>query len=289
MPPPGLELPLELAAVEILTFHYSNQGAEARQLRLPDEDAVKASGNFFAVFDGVTLEHQSPYPNPSPAALAAQVAVDTSYEAYQSASQKSEALVLEAFRKANKRVEEYNQSLGITPATVNYLDKQYAAAVGALGFIEGGRLFYGQINDCGVAVYDNQLRQVASSIIAGGYEAWLVEMREKQGYAPDSQEEHQYVRRNLVNKTVRLAGGQELAFGVLTGEPEANQFVRTGNVQVRPGWTVVCYSDGFIPHLEDNKVIQKLAEAPRQEIEAYLRTFRSYPYTKERSMIVVRV
>ena len=110
---------------KVLQFHYPDVGQ--KEHHHPDEDFIWVKDNAFAVFDGVTLAHQDPYPNPSPAAKTAEIGAKTVIETVDSpeVEEKDGLIILQtAFDRANSAIRKLNLDQGVTPETVDHLDRK---------------------------------------------------------------------------------------------------------------------------------------------------------------------
>lgn len=256
----------------------------------PSEDFIVIGDNSFAVFDGVTLLHQTPYPNPSPAAEAAKIGAFEAIKVIREKNQDQtpEDVLRLAFTESNKRIKEYNDSLGITEETINYVSKQYASTVGAVGFIEDGFLYYGQINDCGVMVLDKDGRVISNAIDDQKiYKDMLSKKRNNGELKEGSLEEHVFVRREVVNRNYEFRG-RKITYGVLTGQEEAENFVRIGSCKLLLGQTLLFYSDGLIPFLSNQNFLNIVISEP-ENVEEFLRqNVNDVSLQKEKSVIIVK-
>jgi hypothetical protein len=259
--------------------HFSGQGH-------PDEDAIAAENGCIAVFDGVTLLHQDPYPVPSPAAKAAEQGASAAIE-YALAHVRESDFLVGCFTAANQAIREVNRDHGITAETVDFLSVQYAAAVGAIACFDDPILHYAQINDCGVMLCRTNGSVLGELIIdkadiAGYFKA----MRAKHGFKPGSPEEHVFVRRELINNP-RF----QFSEYVLTGEEVAISGVRTRKILIQEPLKVLVYSDGFIPLLGNadfrEKILRVTDEGEASMHISQARTESSY--THEASMAVLSI
>jgi hypothetical protein len=168
----------------------------------PVEDAYATGEEVAAVFDGVTLLHYDPYPHPSPAGEAARrgaEAVVAAYEARRPAKL-TRTFAASLLGRANTVIRAYNEELGTTPETVDFLRRQYAAAVAAVAIVREGRLVAAQINDSEVRVLDAAGRTIFR--LTGEKRAfyeYLLHLRGNGTLKPGSPDEHRYVRERLVN------------------------------------------------------------------------------------------
>lgn len=243
--------------MKIYNFHYSGEYSTH-----PDEDVSLHKNGWFAVFDGVTLEHQDPYPDPSPAAQAAQDAcgavVNTRFDFKNPTSS-----ISQASHRVNSIIRELNNSLGITEETVNFLSVQYAATVGAFAYVSEGWLYGAQINDSELAVLnsDGSFKFRLNTVVGPVNELLAVYRREGK-FSADSADEYKFVRKHIVNNTSLEFKGQQIRFGVLTGQMEAEYFLNSGAVELSADDTVLLYSDGMIPYIEDEVFRSYLAANP---------------------------
>jgi len=252
----------------------------------PDEDAIAVENDCVAVFDGVTLLHQDPYPVPSPAAKAAEQGASAAIEYALSHIRESDFLI-GCFTEANRAIRGINSDLGITAETVDFLSVQYAAAVGAIACFGDPVLHYAQINDCGV-----MLCRPNGSLISGlitqkaGVADCLKAAREAGCFSAGSPEEHIFVRRELINNP-------EIPFSeyVLTGEEVAISGVRTREIVVQEPLKVLVYSDGFVPLLGSiyfrNKILRAADAAEASEYVSRARNARLH--TGEASITVLSI
>ncbi len=276
-------------------LHYSNTSPEVAATGMPDEDTILAQDSFMAVFDGVTLEHTSPYPSPSPAKQAADIAASSAYTLYKDSREAcigtEKDLIKQLFIQADEAIYDLNKRLGVTSKTVNYLDKQYASAVGAVAFIKDSILYYGQMTDCGVLVLDDMLRPITDAIFdTDMYDDYVADIEQRLHLTRGSEQEYVYIRKNLVNNPDVKVNNRNINFGVLTGETVATQFLKIGQQKLHDGYTIILYSDGFIPYLHHQDFIHLLASGADTEIETYIRNaeLRSSVMTFERSLVCLR-
>jgi len=277
---------------KVLQFHYPDVGQKVHQH--PDEDFVWVKDSAFAVFDGVTLAHQDPYPNPSPAAKAAEIAAKSAVETMIQSQKDGLTILLDAFIKANYEIKKLNKNLGLTAQTVNHLTKQYAATVGAFGFLRKDILFFGQINDCGVMVFDGvqQKFPLVDLLLDPQPAVGILTQWEQNGrFKPGSKEQHQAFRKEVVNNQDCEFNGIKIRFGVMTGENEAVQFFRYGAIKVLPGEIVLFYSDGFMEYIHNQEFIQLLRTTDsHEEIEAIIKAKfdQGLKFQKEKSLVVIK-
>ncbi len=275
---------------QVLEFHCPDRRPEKNDRNVPDEDFVKVDGNYFAVFDGVPVLFQDPYPNPSPGQKAAETGANSVIEFLKKSDLKPLERLKEAFDFGNQKIKKLNDDLGVTPKTVDYISKQYAATVGVAGFIDNGVFYYGQISDCGIMALDQFGNRELDIISAGQLVSpFLAQFENRGDFAPGSQEEHVYFRSKVVNHQEIEFEGKKLNFGVLTGEKNAVQFVRYGAYELIPGNTVLLYSDGFLPFVFDKDFAKIVLGGSKEKIEEEIlvREALDKKFATEKSLIVI--
>jgi hypothetical protein len=262
------------------TLHFSRQGHR------PDEDAIAAENGCVAVFDGVTLLHQDPYPVPSPAAMAAQQGARTAVE-YALAHAGEADFLIGCFAAANRAIQRINRDLGITAETVDFLNVQYAAAVGAVACFDDPVIHYAHINDCGVMLCKPNGSLIDELIVdKTAIAEYFAVMRTEGRFNADSPEEHVFVRRELVNNP-------KIQFSeyVLTGEEIAISGVRARKIVAQEPLKILVYSDGFIPLLSNADFRERILCAT-DESEASIfasRARRICSQTSEASLAVLSI
>lgn len=277
-----------MATAKVYKFHYPN----ITDTNHPNEDYTIATDNEFAVFDGVPFLHQNPYPNPSPAAKAAEIGAKSVIEKIKTNSESPMKLLREAFLYANQEIRKFNESIGKTPDTVDFLNIQYAATVGAFGFIKNDILYFGQINDCGVMIFDAVGNKEVDFILSSKpYVDYLGLLEKSNKFVAGSKEEHQFVRGKIVNNKNIEVNGVGINFGVMTGEEKASNFFHYGASNISKGQICLFYSDGFIPFVNDSEFVKLLFKAKdMQEIDesVKLKVSSDTKYQKEKSLIIIR-
>lgn len=257
---------------------------------IPPEDYALVQDNAFAVCDGVTLDHQHPYQNPSPAAHAAKLAAETLVQALKKSQGKD--LLQRAFIKANRAIHCYNISMGVTYRTVDFLQKQYAATVASFGIINGHTLRWGQINDCGVMVLDHNGRIVMNQILdQKPYSDFIADHRRKKISIEGTAAEHRFVRKYVVNSQTLHYGNKLINWGVMTGQPVARYFLRTGRFVIKARQIVLFYSDGLMPFLELVSFRKKMVsmKGVHQIRKFILSLSKQGPkFRKEKTMVIIR-
>jgi hypothetical protein len=274
---------------ETISLHYSDTSSD--RIERPDENVSIVKGDVFAVCDGVTVMHQDPYPNPSPAAEVAELAGKSiSTFLMENSGVEGVGLLQEAFSLANDDVKEFNIEKGVSISTVDHLDKQYAGLTCSFGYVRDGTLYFAQINDCGVMVFDQMGNREVDFILNQTPFMQFMEDKEKEGLDPDSSEHHVFVRSEVVNQRDLEFGGKLVHFGVLNGEKSAEHFLHYGSSRILPGQIVLFYTNGFIPFVYDEQFVQVLFEFDENKLRNYIeqRVQDGDKYRKEKDLIAVR-
>ncbi len=250
----------------------------------------------FCVCDGITLLFQDPYPNPSLAYEASNIAARTIGQTLLEAIQHHPdgiPSLRQAFTQANQAVHVYNNSLGLTNQTVDFITKQYAATVCAFGYYHGNTLYFGQLNDCGVMVFDPYgNREVDFTQNQQPLRNLLDHKTNTGAFEPGSKEEHLFVRKHIVNKRDLTFEEEPILFGVMTGEPEAEHFFHYGASQVFPGQVAFFYTDGFLPYVYGDDFITTIRSDDDEfsATQAFIKQKEDTgdeAYLKEKSIIIL--
>jgi serine/threonine protein phosphatase PrpC len=212
---------------------------------IEDHLGLEADRGLFVICDGVSRDKPSPgneYPNPSPSAMAAQIAVQTILAASMNLS--LQAAVVQAnnnIGKQNAATYEGNFPPGTTALAVLF---------------EGNQIRVAHIGDCilGVFSLDGHFRQLTASQTAPLYRSRDSGKR----YSAND------IRQGMCNVT-----SHPLSYGVLDGNQNATHFIETLSVLLRPGDTVVMMSDGLEMMLEETH-LGMLRTLPFDEIIQYV-------------------
>ena len=82
-----------------------------------------------------------------------------------------------------------------------------------------------------------------------------------------------------------------MSYGALTGEKEAEQFIRTGTLPLEKEDIIIFYSDGFASILKDNDFINEILHFNKEKIENYInkKSLENYDlYGKEKTMVLIK-
>lgn len=205
-----------------------------------DEYSWWEYGRSFAVADGVsrTCKNGEPLSSYCAAAVFCQEVIPALV---------TSRSVYEPFVRANACIERLNRELhGITPETVNYLDRDYLCCVGVAGVLSRKypyQFSYGYIGDCGVLVYN---AMCIPKFLSENPIRILEEFREGWQFA-EKDAKTIFWRRELRNRPE----APYLTYGALTGEVSALPYVKTGRIDLELGDVVLLFSDGIYPFIFD--------------------------------------
>ena len=249
----------------------------------------------FVVADGVTLIQyildKKDYPNPSPAGDVARIfceefikIAEEKYNSFQ------ESDIGKIFETVNEAVGKYNSEHGRTKETVDYWDNDFYAATAAFVIIKEDKVYWGSICDSYVTHFDkngllkfcspkcNELKQAE----APKFTSDTSDQKAKAMYAWNT-------NRNGINKN-----GERIGYGVVTGEPEALEYLSVGSFSIKQGDLVAILTDGFEDYIKLPEFISLFTSWPT-DLESQIKNFtykkaEEDPETfgHERSLIVIK-
>lgn len=248
----------------------------------------------FVVADGVTLIQyildKKNYPNPSPAGDVARIFceefirhAEDKYESFKESDLK------DTFKMANDVVGKYNKDHGRTKETVDYWNNDFYAITASFAIIKDSVVYWGSICDSYVMYFDsggnlkfsspkcNDLRQVESPKFIGDTTDKVAKIK----YTWST------IRNGINDK------GERIGYGVVTGEPEALDYLSSGSFPIQTGDTLVLLTDGFEDYMKLPEFISLLTSwSPNLESEVKEFTYQKTEedpetFGHERSLIVV--
>ena len=258
----------------------------------PVEDQYYANDNEAIVADGVTRdpigkkdfskyskkELLESYPSPSGGELAA-------IEICKSFSETTGALV-DRLVSANESVRKLNEEKN---PICDYLENDYYCAVASCISIEKDTLYYSYICDCGVIVYDSfgdvKFKTEDDKEL---YSDPYIDNIGTPWYLPETRVK---VRKEFRNNPDNIVDGKCVSYGALTGEQTALPFIRSGQVKLDSGDTIMVYSDGFSYYLNDRDFIKHITDFNEQELENYVEekaALDADKYGKERTLVIFK-
>lgn len=226
------------------------------------EDAASWVGyKFLVVGDGVTRTPalDGTYPLPSPAAQAASRFVRCAC-AYQHLIELTDTGVGELYRLGNQRIWRLNEHLGLNQAC-DWYTHDLAGTVGSAVWCLPDYFRWSYMADCGVKLLDRDGHIVFRT--PNDYE-------QARQYFPATADEPLKVvlRREYRNHPKR---GMHQTYGVLTGEPAALEYVKTGVEPYQPGQTLLVHTDGLLPYLANEDFCRLLVGGDQSQILWFIR------------------
>lgn len=242
------------------------------------EDRGFASRDIAIVADGVTRTPPpgTPYPEPSPAAKAAEVAVE-SLSIQLAASNPN---LVDALSRTNDEIALLNDDLGLWSGFESGTD-DLAGTVVAVVAVRGTNLEWAYLGDCGIALLDN--RGAVTEITPDAIEPLRAE------FPPTSEPAH--LRMSWVREHFRNTESGR-GFGVLTGEPAATRHIKSGKWVITSAVAaVVAFSDGARPALHDARLRKAILDPTvtnEQLSKALLRAAVDQRLTDEATLAIIR-
>ncbi len=212
---------------------------------LEDAFAVDSNGTAFAVADGVSRVEYGTDAHHFSGILRALAQDFCDLHLKRSIEVQPELALAGLGVEANVRAHDANQLQSLSSDLDSSVLDPFAI-VGAAGIIQGDRLFFGHIGDCGIGLADRMgVLRVLTPDQLNGLRGHMAKMN-----FPDRLARWMYVRERLRNRPqAQDRCGNRIGYGVINGEPEALSFWRCSSVPIKYGDVVVVYSDGALPFL----------------------------------------
>lgn len=227
--------------------------------RYPVEDAfsIDRQNGIIAVADGVTrdpmeylpnigtplgmLKFLLNYPRPSPAKIVSNIFVETFPLVLRDYNDQNrdEKAVRGAFEEANKKIKEWNDKNISNP---NYVMNDFAGCVAAGTSNQFDVISFGYLTDAGIAIFDSEgnLKSRTENQGPDKYDKYIWQDKRLQNIDWRNPEARRIIRREYRNNF-----SEKHSFGVLTGEDSAMNYVKTGALELRPGNSLIVYTDGL--------------------------------------------
>jgi serine/threonine protein phosphatase PrpC len=222
----------------------------------PQEDALLVDNNVFAVADGITRdplgvtdftglskeEALQTYPNPSPAKFAADAFVDGFVEYFRLNPNSTD--IKAAFEACNHKIATLNADKNPNP---DYLINDYWACVAAGAVVKDYKLYWGNVGDCNIRVLSStgEVKLITTDSVANFDKHFHDEQNRPAEFDWRKPEWRRFVRQEYRNNSQKIANGEVVGYGALTGELTARPFMNFGELDLMVGDYVLIYSDGF--------------------------------------------
>ncbi len=260
----------------MLLYSKTYENIKTKNSNFPIEDSYYSEDSMAVVADGITRdsvedlsilnfeEMIKQYPRPS----GAEIASKTICNQFQKMS--GEKLTLTAMLiSANEKVKHVND---IYIETVDYLVNDYYGAVASAIRIRNELLEYAYICDCGIIVFDkngnikfqtdDDMSRVDKYFDAKGY-PW-----------------HNPNARLIVRRDYRNKPENKYSYGAITGEKEAEHYIRNGIVKISKGDYVIVYSDGFINYFNRGDFFSNIKTFDSNTFDDYVEAVAETDYEK---------
>lgn len=188
------------------------------------------------------LQFLTHYPKPSFASAASSTFTEHFPETIEELAEqgvRGTSGINQAFREINDRIKRHNKAIFPAP---DYLLNDLSGCTASAALIEDGYAHYGFISDCGVAIFkpNGDIKNLTENEGPDKHDEYIWKDERLQG-----NEWHQPNTRRLIRSKYRNNPNQDHAFGVLTGQETAMEYVRTGTWALDPQEILLTYSDGL--------------------------------------------
>ncbi len=238
---------------------FTVQNWKKKMSRIPLEDSlnIDEETNSIAVADGVTRDPMpylpdtgtlsgkykfaKSYPNPSPAKKAADDFTAISINVLKQSKIRDKKAIMQAFQEANNVIKTRGE---LRTKNTDYLVNDFPGCVASLTSCYDGAVHWGFICDCGLCIVDKKgeikfkTRDEGPSV----HDKYIWEIV-RANLGKDANWRMPEARR-IVRSHFRNNPFVPHSFGVLTGEENATEYVRTGSSEIKPEDTLLVYSDG---------------------------------------------
>lgn len=239
------------------------------------EDYFAVKDNIFCVADGVTRdsihgqaipypkdkqeveEWIKVYPNPSGAYEAAKICADCFIEQVSKYTKEEidEDIMLKIIKEVNREIAKINEG-----REIDFLTNDLFGCVAVGGCIVDNMLYCFSIGDCHITVLDGKFNTKFTTINNHEqFEKYLDTVYCKtHSYDWNNAKDRIMVRKEYRNKPEIKYKGEEVSFGVLTGEKEAEHYIDVYQVNLNDAKYICAYSDGCEPFFSTKENIQRL-------------------------------
>jgi serine/threonine protein phosphatase PrpC len=208
---------------------------------------------FLAVADAVTRKittQKRSYPKEFLGPQVATIFTQIGQQIYQDFDYKNNGMD-NLLQELNTMIKDFNVAHGY-----NYQDEEnydMGECVGICTVIEGGRLYWGGLEDCYINVlrgknFQDQVQMDHHIVDSYSY------MQKKAAQQPKRTEEEIWCQDLRNNPEAADENGNRVGWGCFNGEIEAKNFWQTGSVELQPGDVIWLVSDGVLPILEKTEI-----------------------------------
>lgn len=258
---------------------YDNNIFKEYNLEPVAEDYFLVKDDIFCVADGVTRDSVNGevipypknkeeveywvgvYPNPSGAYEAAKICADN-FVKYVSecADEINEDNMKEIVKKTNQEIWKINKD-----RKIDYVKDDLFCCVAVGGKIVDNTLYCFSIGDCHITLLDENFDTKFTTINNHKQFENYLDMYCKENEFDWSNPKYRImVRRDYRNKPEVKYKEQEVSFGVLSGEKEAEHYIDTYKVDLTDVKYICAYSDGCEPFFENKEKLKEIIQNPER-------------------------
>ncbi len=258
---------------------YDNNIFKEYNLEPVAEDYFLVKDDIFCVADGVTRDSVNGevipypknkeeveywvgvYPNPSGAYEAAKICADN-FVKYVSecADEINEDNMKEIVKKTNQEIWKINKD-----RKIDYVKDDLFCCVAVGGKIVDNTLYCFSIGDCHITLLDENFDTKFTTINNHKQFENYLDMYCKENEFDWSNPKYRImVRRDYRNKPEVKYKEQEVSFGVLSGEKEAEHYIDTYKVDLTDVKYICAYSDGCEPFFDDKEKLKEIIQNPEK-------------------------
>lgn len=276
----------------MLIYQNTFENTKTLNCNFPVEDQCYATDEEAIVADGITrdpvgisdlnsisfTEMLKLYPRPSGGELAAKTITEVFKE--------SKGTIKERLIACNNAIKKLNKKY---IKQCDYLQHDYYGAVAASIQIKDNILEYAYICDCGIIVYDKNGNIKFQT--KDDKELYSDPYINKINIPWNLPEARVIVRRDFRNNPNNIQNGICVSYGAITGEKNAEQFIRTGQITLEKNDIIAVYSDGFVNFLKDTTFINEILHFNKEKLEEYVnkKSLEDYNlYGKEKTLVLIK-
>lgn len=260
---------------------YDNTIFTRYHLQPVAEDYFEVQDTMFCVADGVTrdtiegnavpypqtkeqvIEWIQKYPNPSGAAMAAQMVANNFVDYLKQYPKESinKEKILEIIKKVNQDLRSINENRNI-----DYLKEDLYCCEAVGGIIVNDMLYCFSIGDCHIMVLDKQYNTIFETINNHTqFEEYLENIYQKDNkFDWHNPKDRIMVRKEYRNNPSKTYQGKDISFGALSGEKEAEYYIDVYQVDLKDANYICAYSDGCEPIFADKETIKEMINNPEK-------------------------
>lgn len=257
----------------IFSKTYDNYNFIKYNIKPVVEDYFCVNNNVFCIADGVTRDSINGeniiypttleeienwikiYPNPSGAYEAAQIIAENFVDYLIKEKDITEKTLFNIVKKVNNKVWKINED-----REINYIENDLYCAVATGGIILENYLICFSIGDCHIKVLNERYEQIfETENNHSNFEKYEKEVLTKYNFDWTNPKDRILVRAAFRNNPII----KDKAFGVLSGEKAAMEFVKIYKVDLKEAKYICAYSDGCEPNFEDVSKIKSTITNPQ--------------------------